>query len=681
MAKKVKFPLDMGNDVMVRSIDELKENYNAEKLTEYFLNGKLLTWLEDRYYDEAAEQVRELSEQSDSNPAAKLGAIFGIETEEEVDVEALEIRREKLEKLRKITADDEIIKNVDFVAFSQEELGDLLDEEADVIYLCGENFHIPLSVKNVRYVGVNDPVVTVSGKGDIDLEANGIIIEQCEFSEDTKTRIVGKTSEKDDGIPYTSDDDFDFKDRDDGSKELRRYKGLDTIVKIPNYVKRISINAFRNCKNLERIIIPDSVEDISDKAFLGCENLKYINIPNGVVCIERFTFYGCKSLTDIIIPEGIKIIESNAFCNCENLVSINLPESISRISQMAFYGCTNLRSVKLTDKMRTIENRTFYGCKNLLSITIPEGITKIDKFAFYGCTNLKDVVIPKSVAKIGDNAFKNVPKNQITCSNSIAYPESDDDVYYEDFDIEVNDGLVSIVRYKGEANVVAIPEGIDEIGRNAFEECDMKEIDMSYSSVNKIQQEAFQRCENLKIVKLSDYITEIGDSAFAFCINLKHINIPYSVTQIHSWAFQMCKSLESIEINGNIDRIPHNIFDGCESLKDVYIPDDVEYIDYNAFEGCTSLTEIELPYSLYRIAEQAFERCENLENIVLPDGIRYIGNKAFKNCTNLSEVYIPDKIRGIGNDAFKGCKKIEVTYNDEIYNYDDVESIYTGDEY
>ncbi len=34
MAKKVKFPLDMGNEVYVRTLEELKENYNSEKVTE-----------------------------------------------------------------------------------------------------------------------------------------------------------------------------------------------------------------------------------------------------------------------------------------------------------------------------------------------------------------------------------------------------------------------------------------------------------------------------------------------------------------------------------------------------------------------------------------------------------------------------------------------------------------------
>lgn len=190
MAKRVKFPLDMGNDVKVRSIEELKGKYNTEKVTEYFLNGKLLTWLEDRYYDEEAEQVRELSEQTHDNLAAKLAEIFGVEITESVDIEMLEIRRKKLEKLREITSEDEILDNVDHVAFSQEELGDLLDKEAHVIYLYGESFRIPLSVKNVRYVGINNPVVTISGNSEINLGENNIVIENCEFSNETISRIV-----------------------------------------------------------------------------------------------------------------------------------------------------------------------------------------------------------------------------------------------------------------------------------------------------------------------------------------------------------------------------------------------------------------------------------------------------------------------------------------------------------
>ncbi len=191
MAKKVKLPLDMGNDVFVRTLDELKENYNSEKAVESFLDGRLLTWLDDRYYEDEAARVRELSEQRDRDKlAVKLGEIFGVKVETEVDIDVLEIRREKLEKLRKITSDDNILENVDYVAFSQEDLGDLLDEGAEVIYLCGGSFRIPLSVENVRYIGVNSPVITIKCSGTIDPSEKGIAIERCTFDEDTKAKLT-----------------------------------------------------------------------------------------------------------------------------------------------------------------------------------------------------------------------------------------------------------------------------------------------------------------------------------------------------------------------------------------------------------------------------------------------------------------------------------------------------------
>ena len=193
MVKRAKFPLDMGNDVKVRSIEELKENFNAEKVTEYFLSGKLLTWLEDRHYDEEAEQVRNLSEMLDKQKAAeKLPDVFEVEINREVNVEAIEIHTEKLKKLREITSDDEILKNADFVAFSQEDLSNLLYDNAGVIYLCGEYFCITLNVKNIKYVGLNNPKVYIDCKDEIDLEAHKITIEHCELSRYTKERMVHK---------------------------------------------------------------------------------------------------------------------------------------------------------------------------------------------------------------------------------------------------------------------------------------------------------------------------------------------------------------------------------------------------------------------------------------------------------------------------------------------------------
>lgn len=156
----IKKPLEMKNGVQVRNITDLKENFDIEKIISYFLNGKLMTWLQDRYYEEEEEAVSKLSS-NDSELAKKLCEIFGVEyeTENQIDVEKLTRRNERLTKLKQFTDDSEIIKNIDFVAFNQEELADLYDNDAQKIYLCEGEFCIPKSKNHIDYIIVGYPKV------------------------------------------------------------------------------------------------------------------------------------------------------------------------------------------------------------------------------------------------------------------------------------------------------------------------------------------------------------------------------------------------------------------------------------------------------------------------------------------------------------------------------------------
>ncbi len=162
MKKKSKFPLEMKDGVQVRTMEALKENFDLEKICENFMNGKLLTWLEERYYEEEAEQVKAL-EQTDADLKKKLCQILGVEWAEEdtVDLDEIALRQERLAKLKQLTDDEEILSKVDQVAFDQEELADLLDEGVKEIILCDNKFVIPLSQKNIRYRGVGKAIVEI----------------------------------------------------------------------------------------------------------------------------------------------------------------------------------------------------------------------------------------------------------------------------------------------------------------------------------------------------------------------------------------------------------------------------------------------------------------------------------------------------------------------------------------
>ena len=157
---KIKFPLEMANGEQVRTLGDLKDNFDIEKVVGYFLDGKLKTWLEDRYYEDESEAI-DLLDKDDRDLAKKLCNIFGVYFEEtkNVDAEAIAEKNARLEKLKQFTDDEEIIKNIDLVAFNQEELGDLYDKGADKIYLCDGEFNIPKSKQDLEYVEFGNAVV------------------------------------------------------------------------------------------------------------------------------------------------------------------------------------------------------------------------------------------------------------------------------------------------------------------------------------------------------------------------------------------------------------------------------------------------------------------------------------------------------------------------------------------
>lgn len=59
---------------------------------------------------------------------------------------------------------------------------------------------------------------------------------------------------------------------------------------IPENVRIIGEDAFRNCKKLKSITLPESVTSIKEFAFLSCENLESLKILNPECNIEQYTF-------------------------------------------------------------------------------------------------------------------------------------------------------------------------------------------------------------------------------------------------------------------------------------------------------------------------------------------------------------------------------------------------------
>lgn len=438
MARKIRFPLKMKNGAEVRTLDELKENFDLESVLGYFTDGKLATWLADRYYDEKAEAISALSaDMPDLN--AKLCEILEVEYQSDDDVADLEYiqrRNEKLRILSSFTDNKEILNNIDIVAMSQDELFDILDEQPEKVYLYGEKFSIPFGAKNVCYIGVNNPLVIIDkDKYTDDFDEAGISFSNVIFEEgayqknivypepvgefNIENGVLKKGKPDNNGVCIIPCEVTVI-----GNSAFWHCKELVSVT-LPDNVTEIGNGAFSGCENLQTINIPDSVTSIGIDAFDGCKSIENIVLPDSITSIERGTFYKCEKLLSINIPKSVRTIGSCAFAHCEKINKIIIPDGVISIGNSAFSRCKGLKSIDMPNSMDTIEAYAFAYCSSLTSIIIPDGIKFLDNGTFCECTNLTSITIPNSVTRLGErdlfnkcNSLTNVIlPNHITIDN------------------------------------------------------------------------------------------------------------------------------------------------------------------------------------------------------------------------------------------------------------------------
>lgn len=197
-------------------------------------------------------------------------------------------------------------------------------------------------------------------------------------------------------VPVTSIDDYAFKDAKDVKKII-----------IHDGIKKIGRGAFYGCNSLEEVNIPYGVITLEDDLFSYCYSLKEFIIPENITEIGEFTFFKCTSLVNIQIPESVTRIYESAFAECTTLETIIIPDSVTIIGGNVFSGCTKLKNVTLPANLTSLSGNMFTNCTSLKTITLPSTVTEIKEYAFYGCTNLEKIILPSGLTTIRNQAFNN----------------------------------------------------------------------------------------------------------------------------------------------------------------------------------------------------------------------------------------------------------------------------------
>ncbi len=161
-------------------------------------------------------------------------------------------------------------------------------------------------------------------------------------------------------------------------------------------------------------------------------------------------------------------------------------------------------------------------------------VVAIGSYALKQCTSLKTLFIPKSCRMVNISAFN-------TCHQLISIKvEEENDAYCDVEGILFSKDMRTLYEYpRGKSSTkYVIPDGVENIGDNAF-----------------------FRCESLQEIVLTPSLKYIGMAAFVGCHSMTTVTIPASVISIGKFAFYDCNNLKAVNVMGNLSiKSEDNVF-------------------------------------------------------------------------------------------------------------------------
>ena len=355
-------------------------------------------------------------------------------------------------------------------------------------------------------------------------------------------------------------------------------------------VVRVYYGAFKGCRDMTSLTLPEAITEIGDYAFEECESLESLDIPNGVVKIGRGAFDRCDNLRTISLGKSIKDFDISSLRNRSSLVSVKVDDDNQFFSSekgvlfnkdksklLIYPKAKSARTYDIPVGVREITNNAFSYCHNLIEVVIPEGVETIGEFAFCDCYKITSITIPSSVTSLRYNAFrdcsglKTVVWNAKKCQSPKGYvdgapfPEPTSFIFGDEVE-----SIPSQLCYRMKLSSIVLPNGLKEIGDDAFAECKLLVSIKLPANLETIGNRAFSMCKKITYVKIPNSVKIIGSNAFSWCDNLKSVQIGTGVKRIGKGAFDDCILLKSIICLATTppDMLPHeSVYDNVSSVQ------------------------------------------------------------------------------------------------------------------
>lgn len=226
---------------------------------------------------------------------------------------------------------------------------------------------------------------------------------------------------------------------------------------------------------------------------------------------------------------------------------------------------------------------------------------------------------------------------------------------------DINDFVIEngvLKKYKGNAEIIVIPDSVSVIDEFAFTTRGNKE-------------HTFKGNKSIKCIYVTGSVRRSGNnSGFAFCYNLKTINIAGSVEHFDRTLLYAFNSLAEINVEKNNkyyaskDGVLYNkdmtrLIEYPKSKGDTFfsIPKSVKHIGGYAFSNCDNLVSVYIPDSVESMETLSFAHNKNLKSINIPPLVTSI-ESTFARCESLESLHIPASVKNIKNRSFDECKSL-----------------------
>lgn len=166
------------------TIEEVKKNFTPKEIFTLAQSDNFSEWLAVKFYTDEAQEVLDAVENGITGTALKLliCKIFNfdfddLEIEDVEEISAFIARKQRRNSFDKYDSGNKKVAYVE----NQRELVQALWDGAEVIYLYGAEFKIPLEIPNKAYIGYNNTIIDVTHNNDLDLDAQNIILQNVQL--------------------------------------------------------------------------------------------------------------------------------------------------------------------------------------------------------------------------------------------------------------------------------------------------------------------------------------------------------------------------------------------------------------------------------------------------------------------------------------------------------------------